>query len=133
MALRILFRPWTAAEARACILREMFVRAAERISFAQLPDNPCASYAAQLNLTQYWGVWGGKYCHSAYDPPPPPGKNDTKAPCPIIKQPTVPAICPVDLPRITALSDGQIVVGGDTPQPIQIKVRLKGTLTSYAT
>ncbi len=78
--------------------------------------------AAQLNLTQYWGVWGGKYCYSAYDPPPPPGKNNTKAPCPVIKQPPVPKIHPVDLPRITELSGGQILVGGASPQPIQIKV-----------
>lgn len=133
MALRILFRPWTAAAARARILERSSSEQRERISFAQVSDNPFAPYAAQLNLTQYWGVWGGKYCHSAYDPPPPPGKNNTKAPCPIIKQPPVPAINPVDLPRITALLDGQTVVGGDTPQPIQIKVRLKGTSTSYAT
>ena len=86
-----------------------------------LPNNnaPCA---AQLNLTQYWGVWGGKYCYSAYDPPPPPGKNNTKAPCPAIKQPPVPKIRPVDLPRISQLSGGQIFVGGASSQPIQIKV-----------
>ena len=78
--------------------------------------------AAQLNLTQYWGVWGGKYCYSAYDPPPPAGRNNTKAPCPVIKQPPLPKIRPVDLPRITQLSSGQIFVGGADPQPLQIKV-----------
>ena len=78
--------------------------------------------AAQLNLTQYWGVWGGKYCYSAYDPPPPPGRNNTKAPCPIVKQPPLPNIQPVDLPKITQLSAGQIFVGGAEPEPIQIKV-----------
>ena len=86
-----------------------------------LPDND-ASCAAQLNLTQYWGVWGGKYCYSAYDPPPPPGKNTTKAPCPVIKQPPIPKIRPVDLPRISQLSGGQIFVGGASLEPIQIKV-----------
>lgn len=88
----------------------------------------CVYYAAQLNLTQYWGVWGGKYCYSAYDPPPPPGRNNTKAPCPIVKQPPLPNIQPVDLPKITQLSAGQIFVGGAEPEPIQIKV--SSSLTS---
>ena len=96
-----------------------------------LSDNhaPCA---AQLNLTQYWGVWGGKYCYSAYDPPPPPGKNITKAPCPVIKQPPVPKIRPVDLPRIIQLSGGQIFVGGASPQPIQIKVTQYFQMVAWA-
>ena len=29
--------------------------------------------AAALNLTQYSGIWGGKWCFSIYDPPEPPG------------------------------------------------------------
>ncbi len=78
--------------------------------------------AAQLNLTQYWGVWGGKYCYSAYDPPPPPGLNGTKQPCPVTTQPPIPNIRPVELPQITYLSGGQIYVGVNRPQPIQIKV-----------
>lgn len=78
--------------------------------------------AAQLNLTQYWGVWGGKYCYSAYDPPPPPGINNTKALCPVVTHPAVPPIRPVDLPQITQLADGQMYVGVKRPQTIQIKV-----------
>lgn len=88
------------------------------------PSDAVCACAAQLNLTQYWGVWGGKYCFSAYDPPPPAGINSTKSPCPLVKQPAVPHINPVDLPQISQLADGQIYVGADSPQPIQIKVEL---------
>ena len=32
-----------------------------------------ATYAGALNLTIYSGLYGGKWCYSIYDPPPPAG------------------------------------------------------------
>ena len=33
--------------------------------------------AGALNLTQYSGLYGGKWCYSIFDPPPPAGKKVT--------------------------------------------------------
>ena len=45
-------------------------------------------------------------------------EDKSKAPCSVVKKPSVPAIRPVDPPRIRALLDGQIFVGEDTPRPM---------------
>lgn len=49
------------------------------------------------------------------------GVNNTKQPCPVFNSSAVPAIRPVALPDITALSGGQILVG-QQQLPTQIKV-----------
>jgi hypothetical protein len=51
------------------------------------------------------------------------GTNSTKPPCPVTNGTAVPAIRPVAVPEIVALSNGQILVGnGQQQQPTQIKV-----------
>lgn len=50
------------------------------------------------------------------------GQNITKPLCPVFNSSAVPAIRPVALPDITALTNGQILVG-QQQLPTQIKVR----------
>jgi len=38
--------------------------------------------AGALNLTVYSGLYGGKWCFSIYDPPPPPGESPESLPQP---------------------------------------------------
>ncbi|KAK9918033.1 hypothetical protein WJX75_000696 [Coccomyxa subellipsoidea] len=59
-----------------------------------------------LNLPQYSGIWGGKWCQSDFDPPS--LDNVTKPPCPSVEGAPLPDIHPVFLPPIASLSNGSI-------------------------
>ena len=81
--------------------------------------------AGALNLSQYTGLWGGKWCASAFDPPAPPNAT-AKPQCPQLDMAAAPAISPVLLPAIDSLSNGTLgAMRNGTKQPLVIKVNLR--------
>ena len=42
---------------------------------AMARDRALSCVAGALNLTQYSGLYGGKWCYSIFDPPPPAGTD----------------------------------------------------------
>ena len=80
--------------------------------------------AASLNLTDYTGVYGGKWCSSNYDPPP--VANQTQKPdCPFFNSTVLPAIVPVQLPPIAELRDGNIFTAATHADPYPAPLVLK--------
>lgn len=82
--------------------------------------------AGALNLPQYTGLWGGKWCQSAFDPPA-PANATAKQQCPQLNMAVAPAIKPVLLPAIDSLSNGTLgAMRNGTKQPLVIKVSVAG-------
>ena len=82
--------------------------------------------AASLGLGAYSGVWGGKWCASAYDPPR--VANATAKPdCPTFDSIALPAIVPVQLPPIVELRDGIIFAAGvQSADPVPLVIKVSG-------
>ncbi|KAK9846255.1 hypothetical protein WJX81_000135 [Elliptochloris bilobata] len=71
---------------------------------------PAGGCVAALNLKQFSGRYGGKWCANAYDVPLLEGTPLKRAPCPQTAV-TVPQITPVPMPAITTLAGGAIQIG----------------------
>lgn len=78
--------------------------------------------AGALNLSQYSGIWGGKWCNSSFDPPP-PANTPAKPTCPVIPGYPVPSFTPVAIPAISSLDNGTInISNGNSTVPLELKV-----------
>ncbi|CAK0782947.1 hypothetical protein CVIRNUC_006142 [Coccomyxa viridis] len=98
--------------------------AARRRHLLQAPETPLQlplTGIGALNLPQYTGLWGGKWCQSAFDPPA-PANATAKQQCPQLNMAVAPAIKPVLLPAIDSLSNGTLgAMRNGTKQPLVIK------------
>ena len=87
-------------------------------------ETPGPAHAGALNLSQYTGLWGGKWCSSAFDPPA-PANATAKPQCPQLDMAVAPTISPVLLPAIDSLSNGTLgAMRNGTKQPLVIKACL---------
>ena len=86
--------------------------------------------AGPLNLSEYSGIWGGKWCNSSFDPPP-PANAPAKPACPVIPGYPIPSFTPVTIPAISSLDNGTISIPiGNSTVPLELKVStLKATCT----
>ena len=83
-----------------------------------------AHSAGPLNLSQYSGLWGGKWCNSLYDPPAVAG-GPPKPDCPVINGTAIPQMKAVVLPPIVTLATGSAwinIVSNNQTTPLEIKV-----------
>ena len=79
--------------------------------------------AGALNLSQYTGIWGGKWCNSSFDPPA-PANAPAKPVCPVLPGYPVPSFTPINIPPISSLDNGTINVSdGNSTIPLELKVR----------
>lgn len=80
--------------------------------------------AGPLNLSQYSGLWGGKWCNSLYDPPAVAGAPP-KPDCPVINGTAIPQMKAIVLPPIVTLASGSTginIVSNNLTTPLEIKV-----------
>ncbi|CAL8466352.1 g5888 [Coccomyxa elongata] len=97
---------------------------------AATPVSPADSNASvpitgigSLQLSQYSGIWGGKWCQSKFDPPSLDFNTSAKPECPRVNGTPLPDLRPVYLPPIVSLANGSILTVG--PNGTQRAIALK--------